>query len=264
MAVDKQLPARLAGLFADVETTPRGEALVGLVEAARDVIAGAAMVPDAPGPSVALATGPEPALAAPNRTSPRGSGCGGTVPLRRPHRSMASDLLMDLVNALAPEPAPQLSAKPAPWRRWADLVTARRAANARLAIRLDPPAPDTDEAWSLVPLIIALDDPTTRLPAEEASGWASFAALSPETRAIWREAELANLRAAWPKGPMRDLRTYLPTESELIEFLQTRADALQLAGIDVLTPGGLLRPAQVRRRVSASAGTGCSMPARSP
>ncbi|MDQ1247290.1 MAG: hypothetical protein QG597_1660, partial [Actinomycetota bacterium] len=46
------------------------------------------------------------------------------------------------------------------------------------------------------------------------------------------------------------------TEIALLEFLDTRAEALTRVGIDVLATGGLLRPAQVRRRVSASAGTG--------
>lgn len=256
LPVDPHLAHRVAILFETHETTPRGDALVGIIETALDIIAAAALVPNHTSRGWRWQPAPDPALAERIDNARMVAGSAGLFLSGALISSMADDLLVDLVNALAPAPAPDPAVKLAPWRRWAELVTARRGANARLAIRLDPPAPDTDADWLLVPLLIALDDPTTRWPAADASSAPDFAELPPEARARWRDAELSAIRAAWPKGPLRDLRPYHPTDAELIEFLDTRAEALQLIGIDILAPGGLLRPAQVRRRVSASGGTG--------
>lgn len=256
LPISPALPAVLGSLFAERETTPRGEALVGLVAAARDVATASAVVPTHQDGRWRWQVAPEPELAGALEAA-RGAaeGAGLFVSGALIH-TMSDDLISRLVNALIREPAPEFGGKPAPWRRWAELVAARRAVNARLALRLDPPADDDHNEWLLVPLAIALDDPTTRLPTDHVADSPPFNVVSPEARARWRQAELAVAQAAWPKGPLRHLHPQRLADDDVLDFLDRRAEALQRAGIDVLAPGGLLRPAQVRRRVSASAGTG--------
>lgn len=255
--IDENLPQVVAALFESTATTSRGEALLGLVEAALNVVGEAAVVPTYDGKQPRWLIAPDPDMAADIRRVRAQAEAAGLFLSGALISDAADRFLADLVNALIAEAPPALNGKPAAWRRWAELVAARKGANARLVLRVDPPdSADSSGHWMLVPLAIALDDPTTRFAAADNSGTESFANLPPEARTRWREAEFAVLRAAWPKGPLRDLHPHEPTATELLDFLDTRAGALQRAGIDVLAPGGLLRPAQVRRRVSASAGTG--------
>lgn len=256
LPINAALPAVLSGLFAAHETTPRGEALAELVATVLDVSAAGAVVPTHQGGRWCWQAAPGPELAAEVDSARAAADAAGLFASGALIHTMSEDLVSRVVNALVSEPAPELAAKPAPWRRWAALVTARRALNARLALRLDPPGDDGEAGWVLVPLAIVLDDPTTRLPAADVAVAPAFQAAPAETRARWREAELAVAAAAWPKGPLRDLYPLRLGPTEVLDFLDRRAEALQRAGIDVLAPGGLLRPAQVRRRVSASAGTG--------
>lgn len=231
---------------------------MGLIEAARDVIGAGALVPCPHDQRWRWQPAPPPEMRGRLEQVQAAAHSSALFTEGDPAGPAAMSFLIDLVNALAPEPAPELGSRPTSWRRWAgdELIAHPAAARARLAILLEPPQVSDDGGWALAPLAIDLADPTTRIPVAKVATSAPFAALPPEVRSRWREAESAALRAAWPKGPLRDLSPCPLTEIALLEFLDTRAEALTRVGIDVLATGGLLRPAQVRRRVSASAGTG--------
>ncbi|MCU0298355.1 MAG: DEAD/DEAH box helicase [Candidatus Nanopelagicales bacterium] len=143
-------------------------------------------------------------------------------------------------------------------RRWADHVIARAAVNTRMTIVLSPPS-ETESAWLLNPMAIRIDEETTRLP------WASadpqlFGA-SPAAWDGYVATERTMLERAWGRwlphvrhGVSRHAVDL--SDSEVIEFLDRVAPRVQAAGFDVIVPGGLLRTSPVRRRLTASRGTG--------
>ncbi|MGM0386115.1 MAG: DEAD/DEAH box helicase [Actinomycetota bacterium] len=162
--------------------------------------------------------------------------------------------------------------------QWADHVVARSAANARTVVVLT--APDGDGAgdeWTLVPLAVRVDEPTTRLPWVSADP-AMFGA-DPLLWERWAATEMRMLRRAWgPPLPnvADDLATWMATYrteggptsrlpfapapfvlggEDVLAFLDQVALRLQDAGFDVVAPGNLLRVASVRRQLSNS-GTG--------
>jgi non-specific serine/threonine protein kinase len=150
---------------------------------------------------------------------------------------------------------------------WADHVIARAGANARVALALSPPDPEAltgvvaPVGWSLSPLAIRIDEPTTRLPWGSADP-ALFGA-PPGAWARWSATEATMLRRAWGSR-LPELRDELGdgsvvglADADVLEFVDQVAPRVQAAGFDVIAPGGLLRPAPVRRRLSSSgAGTG--------
>ena len=151
--------------------------------------------------------------------------------------------------------------------RWADHVIARAAANARTALVLSPPdpesltSPQSGAMWTLAPLAIRTDEPTTRLPWLSADP-ALFGA-TPAAWARWAETEALMLSRAWgPRLPEvvealgGGSSAGLP-DADVLEFVDHVAPRLQPAGFDVIAPGGLLHPSPVRRRLaSVGSGTG--------
>ena len=148
---------------------------------------------------------------------------------------------------------------------WADHVIARAGANARIAIALSPPDPEAQTSpgapagWSLAPLAIRIDEPTTRLPWGSADP-ALFRA-APGAWARWVTTEATMLSRAWGTR-LPEMRDELSgacvvglADADVLEFVDQVAPRLQAAGFDVIAPGGLLRPAPVRRRL-ASVGSG--------
>ncbi len=150
---------------------------------------------------------------------------------------------------------------------WADHVTARAGANTRLALVLSPPDPEaavdpkTPDAWTVAPLAIRIDEPTTRLP------WASadpaLFEVPPDVWQQFRATEMLMLRRAWGTGlaelvdGLADGAVVGLADAEVLLFLDQVAPRLQAGGFDVIAPGGLLRAAPVRRRLSqAGSGTG--------
>ncbi len=160
--------------------------------------------------------------------------------------------------ATADRPFLPLRSERVAMRRWAEHVVARCAANARLTIVLSPPG-EAETSWSLQPLAIRIDEATTRLPWQSAdpqmfgathTGWERF-----------QQTELEMLRRAWGRWLPSTLQGVSRgsvdlSDKDVLEFLDAVAPRLQSAGFDVIAPGGLLRRAPVRRRLSTSGGTG--------
>jgi len=156
--------------------------------------------------------------------------------------------------------------------QWADHVVARAAANARTVVVLSPPDGDgAADGWTLTPLAVRLDEPTTRLPWVSADS-ALFGA-DPALWERWATTELRLLRRAWSTalphvldGLVSWIATYRSdatqarlqfdpppfelADEDVLPFLDTVALRLQDAGFDVVAPGGLLRAAAVRRRLA--------------
>ena len=116
---------------------------------------------------------------------------------------------------------------------------------------LSPPdaasQPAFPNSWTLAPLAVRLDEPTTRLPWQTADP-----ALFHATTTAWNQwaiTEKLMLQRAWGTslsdvaqalhaGPVAEL-----TDPDVLEFLDRVAPRLQAAGFDVIAPGGLLRAA---------------------
>lgn len=162
--------------------------------------------------------------------------------------------------------------------QWADHVVARAAANARTVVVLSPPDGDgAADGWTLTPLAVRLDEPTTRLPWVSADP-ALFGA-DPALWERWATTELRLLRRAWSTalphvldGLVSWITTYRSdatqarlqfdpppfelADEDVLPFLDTVALRLQDAGFDVVAPGGLLRAAAVRRRLARRSASG--------
>lgn len=290
LRVDAALPGRVAdALEAGVEPGDGFLALALLCVAAQEAASGPLVpAPDGTGWRWRPAPGPEGARAwADARTAALQALGGG----REAGRALVDDLAGDLVAVLAGpvEGHPdEISARPSGrrspvLRRWARRVAARRAADARLAFRLDaPPADDpatgpsdavgiTDAGapaeagppWRLVPLVVGVSEDTTRRPLAGA-GPADFGT----TPAAWRTllaAEAEAIRAAWPESTLAAwARRLEPLPSgdpgggvsfevevdveEVLALLDHGAQALADAGFDVVAESGLLRRSRVRSR----------------
>ncbi len=258
--VDAEFPVWLADVLAS-ETSARTVALGRLVPAALRAADNRSVpvpgpdkwtwraAPD-PGPAAALEAAVEECLSA---------GLVNTeTPLATLHQFVAEVVDTRISAATADAPLPPPRAEQAAMRRWAEHVVARCAANARLAIVLSPPG-ETETSWSLQPLAIRIDEATTRLPWQTAdpqmfgatqTGWATF-----------QQTELEMVRRAWGRWLPTTLQAVSSgsvelSDADVLEFLDAVAPRLQAAGFDVIAPGGLLRRAPVRRRLSTSGGTG--------
>lgn len=128
---------------------------------------------------------------------------------------------------------------------WADHVVARQSANARVALVLNPPDPDE---WTVTPLAIRLDEPTTRMTLVDATG-ESFGGADWDR---WRSVEMQMLTKAWTSAPADLSRPVALDTAQVLEFVDRASPKLQKAGFDVIAPGGLLRAKPVRRRLSGS------------
>jgi non-specific serine/threonine protein kinase len=184
------------------------------------------------------------------------------------------DLVDDVVDArvtdsLAGDDVPLRASNAASGQRgttlWADHVVARAGANARTALVLSPPDPDASRSlpgsWTLSALAVRVDEPTTRLPWGSADPALFGAAQGTWSR--WADTEWLMLGRAWGTR-LPGLVEHLGGRSsvrlagaEVLEFVDQVAPRVQAAGFDVIAPGGLLRPAPVRRRLASPAsGTG--------
>ncbi|MGB8020301.1 MAG: SNF2-related protein [Candidatus Nanopelagicales bacterium] len=139
---------------------------------------------------------------------------------------------------------------------------------------------DGRTSWTLAPMAIGLAESTTRLPLGSAAP-----ALYGASEAAWQKwvaTEALMLRRAWgarwtgsagplsPAGPVDagaaagDLvgelvrgRVVHLSAPDVLSFVDQVAPRIMAAGFDVVAPGGLLRPASVRRRLRPDAsGTG--------
>jgi non-specific serine/threonine protein kinase len=156
--------------------------------------------------------------------------------------------------------------------QWADHVVARSAVNARTVVVLSPPHEDGGaDGWTLAPLAVRIDEPTTRLPWVSADP--GLFGADPGLWERWAATEIRLLRRAWGTalpdvldGLLSWIATYRadatqsrlqfdpPTfelgNEDVLPFLDTVALRLQDAGFDVVAPGSLLRAAAVRRRLA--------------
>jgi len=192
------------------------------------------------------APGPESAAALEHATAQCLS--SGLVVASDPKAAL-QDLIDDLSTARVDTPTDVRPASVRAAWAWAAQVAARRAANVRIAVVLGPPDPDH---WTLTLLAIRIDEPTTRLPLHDAKP-EMFDAVGWDR---WRTVELDALHRAWGGDPPLDSRQPVDPPA-VLEFIDRTAPRLLRAGFDVVAPGGLLRPRQVRRRLSGSKdGTG--------
>ena len=293
LAPGPRLPDALAGTLAGYAGD---EAVDGLVAVARlCVAAGEAAAgplvpaprPDGPGWRWQAAPGPAGAQA---WDDARRAAADALAPGREGARVIVDDYAADLVAALAgpvtdlpDELPPRLSfRRSAALRRWADRVAARRAADARLAFRLDAPPGDEPEGepWRLVPLAVRVSEDTTRRPLAGCDP-AVFGATTRAWRR-WLAAEASALRAAWPESTVAAWARLLPTVAaddtnddrndeadgerwvratgasvaleveEVLGLLDHGAQALADAGFDVVAESGLLRRSRVRTRARST------------
>lgn len=251
LAIDADLPTTLAALLTGGRTTPRLAALAELTAVLRELTA-EQLVPRPVGDGWAWGCAPEAATAvAIAEVVSRGHLAGLTFQAADPI-ARATELVESITAALhgaatGPWPVPHSARGRGEWGRWADRVRDRRAANARLVLRLDAPQDDAD--WRVTPLALQLDAPTTRYPFGEVRQQhlgTTHALLS-----RWHRTERDVLAAAWPRGPLR-LTPRSFTVEEVLELLDKRADALERRGVELLAPAGLLRRSSVRRRVRAT------------
>lgn len=264
--VDDQLGVWLAGHLRSGDgpaVTKRARALGHLVAAA--IRAGdeqSVPIPDEAGWKWRAAPGPS-TTAALDRATAACLGAGLVIDDQPDARLRR--FVDDIVNTRLGEAAVPLTASRARSGRrgaqlWAEHVIARSAANARTALMLSPPDSEAlpGTSWTLTPLAIRIDEETTRLP------WASadpaHFGTSPDAWARWSDIEMSMLRRAWgttlvealPGGSVVPL-----TEADVLVFVDRIAPRVQAAGFDVIAPGGLLRRAPVRRRLSrGGSGTG--------
>jgi non-specific serine/threonine protein kinase len=140
-------------------------------------------------------------------------------------------------------------------RRWADHVVARCSGNARLALLLQPPS-ETAHHWSLEALTIRRDEPTTRLPWQTADP--QMFGASAQAWSMFQQTEITALRNCWGSRWLPEMVDRLllgPVtldDEDILVFLDRIATKVQDAGFDVIVPGGLLRTASVRRRLSTT------------
>jgi non-specific serine/threonine protein kinase len=287
---DAALPAALAAtLEAPPELPLDGLVAVARLAAAAREVAAAGLVPaprpDGPGWRWQAAPGP---AAAGTWSDARRAAADALAPGRPSARAVVDDFAAGLVAAFAgpvtdlpDELPPRLSfRRSAALRRWADRVAARRAADARLAFRLDaPPGDDADaldgEPWRLVPLAVRLSEDTTRRPLASSDPVDDFGTTS-AAWSDWLLAEAAGLRSAWPEGTVAAwARLFLPVTDEdddaagerwaratgasvaldveeVLGLLDHGAQALADAGFDVVAESGLLRRSRVRTRARST------------
>lgn len=273
--VGRSLPSHVAELLAEQrEQTPRGLALTALVAVGVELAGG----PVAPRPGPLGPTGecqwawlatPDAALARRRDEAVAGALAVGAVLGEQPSQTVA-DFLDRLVSAIIPARsarallaalggAPSRGSQRSRALQWAAQVAARRAADARVAISLAPPA-DADPAavWTATPMALRLSEPTTRIP---------LASAAPEEfgagRAAWQvfqDVERTSLISAWggslptalaalAQGNPAPLNT-----AEVLELIDRVAPKLIQRGFDVVAPDGLLRRAQVKRTLRATSG----------
>ncbi len=247
--IDAELGAALADLLSlpDQAPTARAAALARLV-AAQFAAAAESVVPSRTG--WRAAPGPQ-------RTAALDDAVAACLAVAAVHADDPADRLAEFCSEVTQTRLRGMPPLDAP-ARWADHVIARSAANARTALVLGSPQEDA-QGWSLAPIAIRLDEPTTRFPPATADP-----SLFGATEAIWgrwRDAEAQALRRAWGRALPHVLDALAeggPIDldvPEVLLLLDQVADRLAAAGFDVIAPGGLLRVAPVRRRL-ATEGSG--------
>lgn len=274
LQIGADLPERIALLLGAADSTPREVTTRGLVVAellatAKECCAGLLLpVPrfsrttrDLPGTRWAWEIAPDAAQSARLERAVEAVLAAGAV-LGPDPRDTLWQFVAALARAVTPAaglldfgPPPGTPAGRNHVHRWAAQVRARRLGRARLAVSLTPPGDGS--GWSLVPLAVKLDEPTTRPPVPQADP-ALFGATEEQWQAWWAvEAEEA--ARAWGRRQQAVRSLVLSGDSaaldpgQVLEFLDEIAPKLAAAGFDVLAPDGLLRRAAVRRRVRATA-----------
>jgi superfamily II DNA or RNA helicase len=149
------------------------------------------------------------------------------------------------VAALGPVPAPLAGRRPsAGFSRWVDRVTARRAAQARLVLRLEA-EPD---GFVLVPCVEARRVTTVVTELGALEPIAADLGLTLETLTELVDAEWAAARQAWPALRDRDpVRGQLDLD-DVVKLVETAAPRLTEAGIPTLLPARLGQRHSTRRR----------------
>ncbi len=309
LPVDATLPRRVAAALEATDDPGHGlVALADLCIAALDVSSGQ-LVPTPEASGWRWRAAPEPGAAATwqaarlaARALTDGSHgaavrlAGTTGPAPGATAPAADQLAADLVAALAgpvtgfPDGVPPRpgARRAAALRSWADRVVARRAAGARLVLRLDAPPAGVDgpgsaadatdlgahEPWRLVPLAVRLAEDTTR-PSLATADPTDFGATGAAWQA-WLAAEVVAVRAAWDSSRLAawfdaftdcDADAGAPRTPDValdldavLELLDSRAQALADNGIDVVAESGLLRRGTVRRRArTTSVGSGLAV-----
>ncbi len=107
--IDANLPQVVADLFESTATTSRGEALLGLVEAALNVVGAAAVVPTYDGKQPRWLIAPDPGMAADIRHVCAQAEAAGLFLSGALISDAADRFLADLVNALIAEAPPALT-----------------------------------------------------------------------------------------------------------------------------------------------------------
>lgn len=258
--LDSSIGARLADLVdADARPTVRAAALARLVARVFEAADGA-VVPVRHDLGWAWRAAPGPVAAAAVDDAVAACLAVAAVQADDPAARLAA-FCADVARArTSGVPAPALDAAARRAARWADQVVARRAANARLALVLTPP-PDDPADWTLAPIAIRLDEPTTRLPLATADP-AHFGSTATSWQR-WRTAEAAALAQAWGSalpGVLEEVAAGRDANlgtADVLLLLDRVAPRLAGDGFDLVAPGGLLRVAPVRRRLAATgSGTG--------
>ncbi len=168
----------------------------------------------------------------------------------RAHHPDAEELCGYLIHTLAvaalgPVPSPLAGRRPSTtFSRWVDRVIARRAAEARLVLRLEAGV----DGFELVPCIEARRVTTTMLELGDIETVASTLDLSADTVSQLVTAEWAAARQAWPALREREpVRRELDLE-DVVKLVETAAPRLTAAGIATLLPARLGQRHTSRRR----------------
>jgi len=149
------------------------------------------------------------------------------------------------VAAVGPVPAPLAGRRPsATFSRWVDRVIARRAAGARVVLRLEA---DPD-AFVLVPCLEARRVTTVVTELDDLEPIATDLDVSLETLTALVDAEWAAVRQAWPAMRDRDPRRQQLDVDDVVKLVETAAPRLTEAGIATLLPARLGQRSSTRRR----------------
>ncbi len=153
------------------------------------------------------------------------------------------------VAALGPVPAPLAGRRPsATFSRWVDRVIARRAAGARVVLRLEA---DPD-AFVLVPCLEARRVTTVVTELDDLEPIAADLHIPLEALSNLVDAEWTAVRQAWPAMRDRDPRRQQLDVDDVVKLVETAAPRLTEAGIATLLPARLGQRSGTRRRYRVS------------
>jgi SNF2 family DNA or RNA helicase len=134
--------------------------------------------------------------------------------------------------------------------RWADQVTARSIAGARLRFHVNAPD-DLDGHFLLLPRFQSLTDPTVVLPPL-GPDTADLLGTSPHDAVTLLACEWDIARRAWTELPENPADELVVSPAAVADLLGEGLGALDAAGITVHLPSSLLPDSQLVRRVTVS------------